>query len=276
MGLAFISCTENILETPEDTESVNGFTVLWRKNLSNEKKEVVREILNNMQFVSGGLFLMGATQEQMEYARINEFPAHYVYVSDFYVCKNEITIAQLEILMDIQFSEYYKEKGSPAYNWSQWRYVMDVIKEYSNIKVDFPTEAQWEYAARGGSIGRGHIFPGADELSLSEISENELGLYNLAKGLSEWCKDAYNEYPTLEQTIDPCCEQGIGHVVRGGNYESVKENSDYLKAHSTGDKFHNTYDDYRTCRVSARSYSEESSSHTYISCRPVINIISTK
>mgnify|MGYP003399222895 CR=1 FL=1 len=76
------SCTKSIDEIPSDVEIVNGFNVEWRKNVSDSKKNVIREILNDMIYVRGGLFLMGATQNQEAYARHNEKPAHYVQISD--------------------------------------------------------------------------------------------------------------------------------------------------------------------------------------------------
>ena len=96
----------------------------------------------------------------------------------------------------------------------------------------------------------------------------------LTRGHSEWCKDAYNYYSNFPFENDPYYIQGMGHIVRGGNSKSITEQKDYLKTFSTGDKFHSCYDDVRNCRVSARSYCDETQYHlnTYISCRLVINI----
>lgn len=269
-----ISCTKSIDEISSDVEIVNGFNVEWRKNVSDSKKNAIREILNDMIYVKGGLFLMGATQEQEIYARHNEKPAHYVKISDYYIARKELSIENIEILLNTEFSSFEKKQGAPDFLWDDWAYVMRLIEEYSNIKVDFPTEAQWEYAARGGIYSKGYIYPGGNTIEDAEQSENELGLVELAKGHSEWCKDAYNGYSNFPLKNDPFYIQGIGHIVRGGNAKSITEQKDYLKKFSTGDKFHNCYDDFRNCRVSARSYCDETQSHlnTYISCRFVINI----
>lgn len=279
--LNLISCSKSIDEIPCNVETINGFSTEWRKNVSEEKKNVIREILNDMIYVKGGLFLMGATQEQAIYARHNEKPAHYVQVSDYYIGKNELTVEQIEILLNTQFSSYEKKLGAPDFTWNDWAYVMKVIEEYSNVKVDFPTEAQWEYAARGGIYSKGYIYPGGNTIEEAERSENELGIADLAKGHSEWCKDAYIEYSNFPLVNDPYYIQGVGHVVRGGNIKSVTENKYYFKKFSTDDKFSICYDDFRVCRVSARSYwfdyqmpLEVSYSpwNTQISCRLVINI----
>lgn len=268
------SCTKSLEEVPPSVEIINGFNVEWRKNVSETKKNVIREILNDMIYVKGGLFLMGATQEQETYARHNEKPAHYVKISDYYIARKELPIEHIEILMNTNFSSFEKSQGAPDFFWDDWAYVMKVIEEYSNVKVDFPTEAQWEYAARGGIYSKGYIYPGGNTIEDAELSENELGLEQLTRGHSEWCKDAYNYYSNFPFENDPYYIQGMGHIVRGGNAKSITEQKDYLKTFSTGDKFHSCYDDFRNCRVSARSYCDETQSHlnTYISCRLVINI----
>lgn len=273
-ALYLTSCTKSIEESPSNVEIANGFSIEWKKNVSEAKKNVIREILSDMIYIKGGLFLMGATQEQDIYARYNEKPAHYVQVSDYYIGKRELTIEQIEILLNTEFSSFEKKQGAPNFTWDDWAYVMKVIKEYSNVKVDFPTEAQWEYAARGGIYSKGYIYPGGNTVEDAEQSENELGLVNLTKGHSEWCKDAYNEYSNFPLENNPYYIQGLGHIVRGGNLKSVTEQKDYLKTFSTGDKFSSCYDDFRACRVSARSYCDDTQSYlnAYISCRLVINI----
>ena len=241
------SCTKSLEEVPPCVEIINGFNVEWRKNVSETKKNIIREILNDMIYVKGGLFLMGATQEQEIYARHNEKPAHYVKISDYYIARKELPIEHIEILMNTNFSSFEKRQGAPDFFWDDWAYVMKVIEEYSNVKVDFPTEAQWEYAARGGIYSKGYIYPGGNTIEDAELSENELGLEQLTKGHSEWCKDAYNYYSSFPLENDPYYIQGMGHIVRGGNAKSITEQKDYLKTFSTGDKFHSCYDDARNC-----------------------------
>lgn len=273
--VCLLSCKQSFEEIPSSIEVVNGFRVEWRKNVDDEKKIIIRNILYNMQYVEGGIFLMGATQNQVQFARGNEYPARYVELSDYYIAKNEMSISDLEILLSVEFNSYERKNGAPEYSWNDWRRFIEIIRDYTNINFDFPTEAQWEYAAKGGINSLGYIYPGSNILEESESVENELSLYDMAKGHSEWCKDAYNEYPNFPLEVDPYCIQGIGHVVRGGNAKSITEQKDYLNTYSTGDKFHNCYDDVRNCRVSARSYCDETQSYlnNYITCRLVINNI---
>lgn len=274
LGTMLVACTETLEDIPCASENVNGFNVTWRSNVTDKQKEAIREILNDMQYVEGGTFLMGATQEQEPYARENEKPAHYVQLADFYINKHEISIQQLEALLDKEFSAYERNHGAPKYTWTDWKNVIDLIYEYSGFKLDFPTEAQWEYAARGGRKSTGFIYPGDNTLETAEIVENELGLFGMAKGHSEWCKDAYNDYSRFPLESNPYYVQGLGHIIRGGNDNSVEEVNDYFDTRfSTKNKFSSVYKDIRSCRVSARYYGDDSHAYLgiYISCRLVIN-----
>lgn len=274
--LAFLSCNRGLEDIPASQESVNGFDIVWRKNVNTDKKQVICMLLNNMQYVKGGVFLMGATQEQSPYARYNEYPAHYVKLSDYYICNLEITSEQVEILMDKKFDFLERNK----FGWEDWNRLINLLCEYSQIHFDFPTEAQWEYAARGGLNSNGYIFPGANNIEKASIFKNELGLMDMAKGHSEWCKDVYAPYNNVSLEIDPCNVQGIGHVVRGGNVASVDTISGYnsqssimKKDYTYDNEFYDVYQDYRTCRVSARSYSDDKQVYlnANITCRLVIN-----
>lgn len=275
LGTMLLACTETIEDIPSGNENVNDFNVTWRSNVTDKQKETIREILNDMQFVEGGTFLMGATQEQEPYARGNESPAHYVQLSNYYIGKYEISIQQLETLLDKEFSAYERSHGAPQYTWTDWKMILNLIYEYSGVELDFPTEAQWEYAARGGNKGNGYIYSGGNSIGSSEKSENELGLVGMARSHSEWCKDAFNEYSGIPLEINPYYVQGLGHVIRGGNENSVEELKDYFETRfSSKNKFSNVYKDIRSCRVSARSYGDDSHAYLgiYISCRLVINI----
>ena len=268
------SCINSLDDIPGSKEKVNGFEVTWRTNVSEGKRNVIRDILNDMQYVQGGMFLMGATQEQELYARENERPAHYVKISSYYICKNEISAEQVEILTDTELTTYEKNNGAPKYNWSDWRHVIDLIGDYANITMDFPTEAQWEYAARGGAYGNGYVYSGGNDLSEAANEPNELGLFGMARCHSEWCKDASNAYSGKPLEIDPYRVQGVGHVVRGGNVKSTEDTKYYFSSYLSRDRFLNCYKDIRTCRVSARSYCVDSWLYlgVYISCRFVINL----
>lgn len=271
--LLFSSCAKSMEDIEPSTENVGLFNVVWRAGVNDDKKQVIRDILNDMQFVEGGKFIMGATLEQEQFARQNEKPAHYIKLSDYHICKKELTIQQISILTDTEFSIYENSVGSPQYTIDDYQYVISLMKSMSGVNFDLPTEAQWEFAARGGNLSKGYIYPGSNVFGNN--ARNELGLYDMELGKSELCKDAYTEYTNVPLQMDPCKLQGIGKVIRGGNNSSTDETKDYYSKYESAHKFHSVHDDKRTSRVSARSYVDDKQlSYLYknVSCRIVINI----
>lgn len=241
-------------------EIVNGLSVQWPKHIDEGKKSAIRDLLNNMVYVQGGTFMMGATDEQIPFAkksvRGNEFPAHYVHLDDFWISSYKVSYQLVNALHDKNF----KFDVSVEYGWEDWRLVLYELREMTGLEIDFPTEAQWEYAARGGNKSMGYIYPGSNDKSKiwhryndksgTESIPNELGLFDLADKREEWCKDRYAEYDdTPYVQNNPLVSYGVGHVTRGGGHYSTPS------------------------RVSERSYCRESDP-TYFShsIRPVINL----
>lgn len=284
--IAFFTGCEKILtsEEPPRAETINGFQVTWRMGATEEQREIISKILNDMVFVEGSTFVMGASQEQTAFAKNNELPAHYVRLSNYYINRYELHPVDVKTMLGEELSSSHADesiqiKNRLHYTWEEWDAFIKYVNDLCGIQFDFPTEAQWEYAARGGKYGHGYIYPGSNNLldiwspDFAETDEerpmpNELGLYNMGNHLSEWCKDLYSEYKDAGIVTDPCCGFGNdGHVIRGGNYES----NDTLSNYSTQSFFSFTHNkDYRDCRVSARF------SHDYLTskagCRLVINI----
>lgn len=300
IAIVLSACSESLDDlTIQSVETINGFELNWRSTVSDEQKTVIREIVDNMIFVKGGTFIMGATAEQVDYARVNEYPQCYVRLSDYYISRYEITEEQYEAI--VGDSKTYNTTYSGYVIFDDWQYFLETLTEISGLEFSLPTEAQWEYAARGGSQSNGYVYPGSDNLSdvwtdsstEGSTTPNELGIYNMADLLSEWCIDFYDEYDGSFYE-DPCVVEGEYHVVRGGNYYCYGTDSDYTeeKTNSTYNSFGHYRDggstsgayDYRYCRTTARSYQQISYimatngstryyiAQQYIGCRPVINI----
>lgn len=283
----FFSCSEDLISIQsQNKEKVNGFELTWRRNVTPEQKNIVRELLSNMIFVEGGTFVMGATPEQTEFARVNEYPLSYVKLSDYYICKYEIS--------DEQYLNFIPHDTNISYlslSRKDWEVFINILREISGITFDLPTESQWEYAARGGIYSKGYIYPGSNVLedvwsdSKTEGSScpNELGIYNMADLRSECCKDCYEEYVSTKFWYDRYIKEGDKYVIRGGNYHCSGYTSKYNNEQTTISTHHvfghyrsagsmlNPYD-YRYCRTTARSYYWSSNSSQHIGCRLVINI----
>ena len=283
--LLFTSCEKTLQpEEAPGTEDINGFHVTWRIGVTEEQRQVIRKIISNMVLVEGSTFVMGASQEQVPFAKTNEFPAHYVQLSDYYINRYELHPVDVKIILGETLSSSHTDesiqiKNRLYFSWENWEQFIKYINDLCGLVFEFPTEAQWEFAARGGKNGHGYVYPGSNnyfdiwKAGFAETDEerpipNELGLFNLGNHLSEWCKDFYAEYSNAAIVTNPCCGTGnMGHVVRGGFYESC----DTIKNYTTQSFYDFTHNkDYRDCRVSVRfSYDHPS---WEAGCRLVINI----
>jgi len=283
------SCSNSLddVSIDERYETINGFNVEWRSQITTQQKTVIRDMLNGMILVEGGYFTMGATPEQSEYARDNEYPNIYIKLSDFYMCKFEVSDEQFNAITgyNITASENYASRIT----LENWNLFITVLTDLCSINFSFPTEAQWEYAARGGNKTQNYIFPGSNELSevhstsfqIGSSVPNELGLYNMADLKSEWCADLYDDFDAIGVDTDRLNKTGKYHVVRGGNFLCNKESSEYYPKGSSmtyyslghGQKPSDRELDYRHCRITSRSYAYDNKIGVdYIGCRLVVNV----
>ena len=222
-----------------DTSSSSGSGA---SNSSDEETFTVRGVTFTMKLVEGGRFTMGATPEQGESAEPEEKPAHDVTVSSFYMGETEVTQALWQAVMGwepIINDGWTEERGRgddyPAY----WVSRVDIagflgrLSRLTGKNFRLPTEAEWEYAARGGRKSRGYKFAGDDpgwnnENSdymahpVKELTPNELGLYDMSGNLWEWVQDFFGEF-SGEPQIDPHGPAfGLKYVIKGGSYTGDK------------------------------------------------------
>ena len=151
--------------------------------------------------VRGGTFTMGATSEQEVDAFGDEKPAHEVTLSDYYIGKTEVTQALWKAVMGNNPS-YFEGENLPVecISWHDCKTFISKLNALTGKNFRMPTEAEWEYAARGGSKSRGYKYSGSNTLddvawysgnSDSETHEvgtkspNELGLYDMSGNVSE-------------------------------------------------------------------------------------------
>ena len=187
-----------------------------------------------MVFVKGGRFKMGATAEQGKDAEDNEKPAHSVTVSDFYIGKYEVTQAQWEAVMGKNPS-YFKGYNRPVENvrWIDIQEFIEKLNAKTGKKYRLPTEAEWEYAARGGNQSKGYKYSGSNDIGsvawytdnssrqtrpVGQKQPNELGLYDMSGNVREWCSDRYGSYSIGSQTNPTGPANGSDRVLRGGSW----------------------------------------------------------
>ena len=183
--------------------------------------------------VKGGTFTMGCTSEQGSDCFNGEKPAHQVTVSDFCIGETEVTQALWKAVMGSNPSSF-KGDNLPVENVSYNDIVNDFIPKLNRLTgrtFRLPTEAEWEYAARGGSQSRGYKYSGSNTLGnvawyydnsgskthpVKTKAANELGLYDMSGNVWEWCQDWYGDYTTMPQTNPKGASTGSNRVLRGG------------------------------------------------------------
>ena len=187
--------------------------------------------------VQGGTFQMGATSEQGNDVSINEKPIHSVTLSDYHIGQTQVTQELWQAVMGSNPSEFKGDSQCPVENVS-WNDCMEFIAKLNRLtgkNFRLPTEAEWEYAARGGSKSRGYKYSGNNNPDLvawydgnsinkthpvAQKQANELGLYDMSGNVWEWCSEWYGEYINEVQTNPTGPITGTDYVQRGGSWEN--------------------------------------------------------
>jgi len=197
-----------------------------------------------MILVEGGVFQMGGTEYE------DEKPIHKVHISTLYMGSYPVTQALYKVVIS-ETPSHFKGKRRPVENvsWEDARTFLEKLNEMEGIKRSLekeglknhrfrlPSEAEWEYAARGGKYSEGYTHAGSDDLkqvgwydgnSNSEtkpvglLRANELGLYDMSGNVYEWCeddwRDSYREAPVDGSAWIDALDRATYRVIRGGGY----------------------------------------------------------
>ena len=205
-----------------------------------------------MIYVKGGEFLMGEPAGEGDEARAEKAAVHKVKVDDYYIGQFEITQSQWRAVMGTDISRQKHLAGAAAYygvggNYPMYYITWEEAVEFCNRlsrrtgkKYSLPTEAEWEYAARGGQAGETTRYAGSDDLKrvawyfenspsathpVGSKKPNKLGLYDMSGNVWEWCQDWYGDTYDESDTDNPAGPaSGTFRVSRGGG--SGSEESD--------------------------------------------------
>ena len=226
-----------------DSYSDYGFA----DDVTDEQKQVIANLINNMVKVEGGTFMMGAAEDDTE-AFDNEKPQHKFIT----VCIGKYEVTQKEWKTVMGKNPFWFQGEKTSFNSEElpveqvsWYDCQDFIKELNRMTLNrynfrLPTEAQWEFAARGGNKSKGYKYAGSsniDEVAWYEKNgnhethpvgtkvPNELGLYDMSGNVEEWCNDWYDEnyYKESPQNNPQGPSTGKSRVFRGNCYHDRVE-----------------------------------------------------
>lgn len=232
-----------------------------------------------MVYVEGGTFAMGNDRHKLR--EVDEENVHEVELSDFYIGSTEVTVAQFASFVNATGYKTDAEVKGGSYIWDDEHAVMvykkgvnwrcnetgDAIVEsdyayfpvvyvswndavrfcewlvtQTGVNYRLPTEAEWEYAARGGVESKGYVYSGSNKAQkvawywddstqqthpVSYKLPNELGIYDMSGNVYEWCHDWYEDHYPTEKQVNP---QGptnehqklFRRVIRGGSWVVLK------------------------------------------------------
>lgn len=267
LSVLFACSEENIdPQLPDDGDDIENIEDDEEIDEDNDELTLSRRILNDMVNVLGGTFVMGQTTSGLQTAyefgtraesdaedtnepRPDELPLHNVTLSDYQISKYEVTQELWEKVMgtiEPCWSESDPHKAMDGVSWQDAMNFIDRLNSLTGGDYRLPTEAEWEYAARGGHLSRDFRYSGSNDWSevawckLDEVAgvqqvglkqPNELGLYDMSGNAFEWCYDWYGTYSPEDQ-VNPkgpsddekeysyAGSQVSTHVLRGGHFQS--------------------------------------------------------
>ena len=211
--------------------------------------------------VEGGTFSMGATSEQGSDADSDESPVHSVTLSSYSIGETEVTQELWQAVMGSNPSYFsgYPQRPVECVTWNDCQTFITKLNQLTGKNFRLPTEAEWEYAARGGNKSKGYKYSGSNTIGdvawywdnsnsthdVKTKAANELGIYDMSGNVYEWCQDWYGNYSSNSQTNPTGPSSGSDRVGRGGSW----------------------YGDAGGCRVSYRYYSTPDNYNYFLGLR---------
>ncbi len=232
---------DNIFELPQNGISINS--------------PIIKNLISNMIRVEGGTFTMGATSEQDNDTYSVEKPAHQVTLSSFSIGRFEVTQEEWEAVMGSNPSVFKGAKRPVEHvSWNDCQEFISKLNTITGKAFRLPTEAEWEFAARGGNFSRGYKYAGSDDVEsvewykgntynkgesslnygthpVGKKAPNELGLYDMSGNVWEWCSDWYGNYCSFPQANPKGAVSGTYRVDRGGSWYSLASLPCYRSGH---------------------------------------------
>ena len=207
-------------------------TMATTNNMSTNQTFNVNGVFFTMKLVEGGTFQMGSNDSD---ADSDENPVHSVTLNSYYIGEIEVTQALWKAVMGNNPS-YFVGDNLPVENvsWNDCQEFIRKLNQKTGKNFRLPSEAEWEYAATGGKKSKGYKYSGSNTINnvawytettndsgtktVKTKSPNELGLYDMAGNVWEWCSDWYDSYSNGSQTNPQGPSSGSYRVLRGGSW----------------------------------------------------------
>lgn len=231
--VAIVSLLKNTIQASpnEEVEYTKDSIVADEPRAKEAKRIVVNDISFKMIPVEGGTFTMGATSEMTE-PLFGEESTHQVTLSSYYIGETEVTQALWKAVMGSNPSRF-KGDDLPIeqVSWDDCQTFISKLNALTGKRFRLPTEAEWEFAARGGNQSRHTQYSGSsriDDVAWYVINSgeethpvktkqpNELGIYDMTGNVCEWCQDWFGNYSSYAQTNPTGASSGSFRVLRGG------------------------------------------------------------
>ena len=236
VGVLVVSCGDDDNEEDVQTSSSNqnggnngGSNDSGSENVFPGKVYTVNGVSFKMIAVKGGTFQMGSDDGYNA--------VHQVTLSDYYIGETEVTQELWNAVMGSNPSYFYGNMQRPVetVSWNDCQTFISRLNELTGETFRLPTEAQWEYAARGGYKSKGYTYSGSNAIDdvawhwynsdrtthpVKTKAPNELGIYDMSGNVWEWCSDWYGDYSSAAQTDPTGPATGYYRVGRGGSWDN--------------------------------------------------------
>jgi len=206
-----------------------------------DKVFTVKDVTFKMRKIDGGTFTMGTPPTETG-SGTNERPQHVVHITKpFWICETQVTQALWEAIMGNNPSKFKGNANNPVerVSWNDCQSFIEKLNKLTGETFRLPTEAEWEFASRGGNKSQGTIFAGSNTpkevawytsnsggttKAVAQKKANELGLYDMSGNISEWVSDYYAAYPSEQQTDPQGNVTGTYRTYRNGGFGDAAKN----------------------------------------------------
>lgn len=200
---------------------------------------IVKGVPLNMIWIEGGSFQMGSLTDRKSKSDANVRQNQSVTLSGYFIGETEVTQAFWTTVMESNPSINVEEdKPVDNVSWDDCQEFIRKLNQMTGKNFRLPTEAEWEFAARGGNNGDKWLYSGSNDIDdvawyvrnskdntspVKSKRSNSLGLYDMSGNVFEWCSDWYGDYEDGVQTNPQGPTSGKGRIIRGGSFMSFNE-----------------------------------------------------